>query len=310
MALGSSERGSQGAPRTPRVPMLALDIGGTKTAAALVRGPELISKQVVATPAVQGPEAVTSAALGAVRALLAERGSAERPALLGVACAGVVNEGRVRAMSTDLMPGWHDFPLVPRLEDGLSLKAYALNDAQAAAYGESVHGAGQGSGSLLFVTVSTGVGGGLVLGGRVWSGATGLAGHLGHVGDGVLERLTSGTALARRAAERGHAADAREVIAAAAEDAWAAELLTDAVKAFARALLDVKLLVDPELVVLGGSVGLNPTFRRALEAELARSAPYVRVVTRPARLGADAGLIGAAAWAAAGADADATINRP
>lgn len=277
-------------------PVLAMDIGGTKTAVALVRGAEVLRWEVVATRAAEGPDAVTASAAAAARRLLGA--SEEPPSALGVACAGVVTRGRVQAMSVDLMPGWHDFPLATRLEGALGLRVVALNDAQAAAFGEAVHGAGRGRGSVLFVTVSTGVGGGLVIDGRLWRGATGLAGHVGHVRGGLLERVASGTALARRARERGHDVGAREVIAAAgAGEAWATELLGDATRALWELLLDVKMLIDPELVVIGGGVGLNPGFQRALAAELDAAGSAQRIAVVPALLGADAGLVGAAAWA-------------
>lgn len=276
--------------------MLAVDIGGSKLAVALVREAEVLAQELGATPAAAGPDSVVAAVVSAGRRLLA--GSPVAPVAVGVACAGVVYEGRVRAMSPELLPGWHDYPLVGRLEAEFGLPVAALNDAQAAAYGEWLHGAGKGRDSLLFVTVSTGVGGGLVLGGRLWQGATGLAGHIGHVAGGELERVASGTALARRAIEAGHAdLGAREVIAEAeAGTDWALTLLVDAADTVARALADVKVLVDPELVVLGGGVGLNPGFRRAVVAAVERRDERVRVEVVPARLGAAAGVVGAAGW--------------
>lgn len=277
--------------------VLAVDIGGSKVAVALVRGAEVLAQELGVTPATAGPDAVVAAVLAASRRVVA--GAAELPVAVGVASAGVVAGGTVRAMSPELLPGWHDFPLVERLEAELDLPVVALNDAQAAAYGEWRHGAVRGHDSLLFVTVSTGVGGGLVLGGRLWQGATGLAGHVGHMAGGLLERTTSGTALARLAAEAGHPRmGAREVIAAAeAGVGWALALVVAAADALALALADVRVLVDPEVVVLGGGVGLNPGFRHAVHAAVARLEDRVRLPIVPAALGAAAGLVGAGAWA-------------
>jgi predicted NBD/HSP70 family sugar kinase len=154
---------------------------------------------------------------------------------------------------------------------------------------------------MIFVPVSTGVGGGLVLGGRLWPGATGLAGHVGHMAAGEVERLASGTALARRAREAGHAADARRVIAeAAAGSPWAERILNEAVAALVRMLADVKLLAVPALAVLGGGVGLNPDFRRAVLAAMAGSPAHTRLDLVSAQLGGMAGLVGAAALAEEG----------
>lgn len=281
-----------------RATVLALDVGGSKLAAALVRGAKVLDTELTPTPARSGPEAVVEALVGAARRLL-ERGQAPAPAVIGVASAGLVVDGRVRALSPDLLPGWNGFPLAERLEAAFfGLPAHALNDAQAAAYGEARHGAGRGRGSSLFVTVSTGVGGGLVLADTLWRGAGGMAGHVGHLGGRALERVASGTALAERAARLGHAVDARAVVAAAeAGEEWAVGLVTDAATALVSALVDVKYLVDPEVIVLGGGVGLNPAFGRAVQLAFEGVAESLRTPVVPAALGAAAGLVGAAAWA-------------
>ena len=298
-----------GAGRAAQPPVLAVDIGGSKTAVALVRGAEVLAQELAPTPAAAGPDAVVATAVKAGRRLLA--GSSAAAVAVGVACAGVVHDGRVRAMSPELLPGWHDFPLAERLEDELGLPVAVLNDAQAAAYGEWLHGAGRGRDSLLFMTVSTGVGGGLVLGGRLWQGATGLAGHVGHLASGRLERFASGTALARRAAEAGlPGSGAREVISEAESGAgWALRLLVEAADEVARALADVKVLVDPEVVVLGGGVGLNPGFRRAVVAAVERGEKRLRLEVVAAGLGAAAGLVGAGGWAIASVEEGAEPQR-
>jgi N-acetylmannosamine-6-phosphate 2-epimerase/N-acetylmannosamine kinase len=115
---------------------------------------------------------------------------------------------------------------------------------------------------------------------------------------GELERVASGTALARLAVEAGFPGwGAREVIAAAEDGAaWASKLVIGAADAMARALADVKVLVDPEVVVLGGGVGLNGGFRRAVKAAVGRLDARVRSEVVAAQLGAAAGLIGCAAW--------------
>ncbi|HEX7004582.1 MAG TPA: ROK family protein [Trueperaceae bacterium] len=276
--------------------MLAIDIGGTKLAVALVKGAKVLSYSRVATPASDGPEAVLASTVVAGQQLVSEAGVV--PAAIGVACAGVVAAGRVRAMSRDLLPGWEDFPLVERLERHFNLQVAALNDAQAAAFGEWLYGSGGARSSLFFVTVSTGVGGGLVVGNQPWRGSSGLAGHIGHVRGGVLEKVASGTALAKRAAEAGHPLDASRVIdAAQVGEPWARELLDQAAQALAAVLADVKLLIDPEVVVLGGGVGLNPAFRDVVNTTLSSHHGSLGLEVVAAKLGSHAGLVGAAALA-------------
>jgi len=289
-------------------PVLAVDIGGSKCAAALVDGATVLAQRRVATPTADGPEAVADAVAALAREVLARARAA--PTALGIACAGQVREGRAWALSPELLPGWHGFAIERALRERLDLPTHALNDGHAAALGEARHGAGRGRPSMLFVTVSTGIGGGLVLGDRLWPGRLGVAGHLGYVcadpdgpiaaigRPGVLESVASGTALARRAAAAGQPADARAVIEAAdAGEPWAEDLIGAAVAALARALVDVQTVVAPDVVVLGGGVGLNPSFRRRLIAALAAAPETLRPEVVAAALGDSAGLVGAAAWA-------------
>lgn len=299
----------QASPQPQPAPVLAIDVGGSKCSAALVHGGRVLYRSERPTPATEGPRAVVAAAAAIARALI-ERAE-QPPDTLGVACAGLVRDGRVWAVSPDLLLGWGGFPISQAFQDSLALPTTTLNDAQAAAWGEARFGAGVGRGSLLFVTVSTGVGGGLVLGDRLWHGHEGLAGHLGHLqvdpgGEptsggrrGTLESVASGTALARRAAALGRPVDAPEVFAAAASGAvWARDLVSEAAEALAQALADTQVLVDPEVVVLGGGVGLNPGFEQALAAAVARLPETFRPQVVRAALGTEAGLVGAADWAA------------
>lgn len=291
----SPERESDSGPSNGGTPILAFDIGGTKLAAGLVVRGVIAAQATAPTPATAGPDAVVGELIALGRRLLTPGVEVQA---IGVASAGLVTAGRVRALSPDLLPGWHGYPLAASLSHAFSLPVHALNDAQAAAYGEALHGAARGRRSSLFVTVSTGVGGGLVVDDELWQGASGMAGHIGHVRGRYLEQVTSGTAIARRAAALGRAADARAVTAAAAAgEAWAEELVATAAAALVEVLVDVRYLVDPEVVVLGGGVGLDPTFRAAALAAMGSVEESLRLELLPAELGAAAGLVGAAAWA-------------
>lgn len=276
-------------------PVLALDVGGTKSAAALVRAGRILARVEVPTDRAGGPDSW----LAAIAAAAAPW--AGRYTRCAAAVSGLVVAGTWSAVNPQVLPVPPGFPLVHRLETLFGVPSCALNDAQAAAWGEHVHGAGVGR-DLVFVTVSSGIGGGIVLGGRLLRGDRGLAGHLGQVDGGHgarLEARASGFALARAAAAAGRDADARAVFAAAASgEAWATAALAQASAALAAALRDVQMLVDPELVVIGGGVGLAPGFLAALDTALG---PAAQDVARPrlvaAALGHDAGLIGAAEFA-------------
>jgi glucokinase len=219
------------------------------------------------------------------------------------------------------IPVWREFPLRARLADHFGVPAVVDNDAKALALGERWRGAGRGSDNMLGMVVSTGVGGGIILDGRLLHGYAGNAGHIGHIvvwpdgplcgcgARGCVEAIASGTGLARRFRESlsdgatnslPAAATAADIAAAArAGDQLASELYRTAGEAVARGIASAAALLDLELVVIGGSIALRAwdLLGPPLEAELARVARLdftrnVRVVH--AELGDTAGLLGAA----------------
>lgn len=287
--------------------ILALDIGGTSIRAALVQQGRILERLETRTPKPSTPGAVLAAVHELIQPL------SGRAAALGVASAGAVAGGRVTATAAHTFPGWTDIPLVEQLREATGLPTAALNDARAAAWGEYVAGAGQGSTEFMFVTVSTGVGAGLVLGGRLHLAANGLDAELGFVSVpavwqpgtevpplgrlGPLEFETSGTALGGRAQLIG-LPDARTLAdAAEAGDARADAEYRHAAALIAWKLADVAALLGVTRVALGGSVGLRGGFQARVQGALAHFPERYQPQLVPAALGADAGLIGAAAWA-------------
>ncbi|MCZ8100451.1 MAG: putative N-acetylmannosamine-6-phosphate 2-epimerase [Burkholderiales bacterium] len=278
----------------PKV-VLALDIGGTKTAAALVEAGRVVERLEVATPRSDGPAGWLDAA---VRLARPWRGSYARCA---AAVSGLVKDGVWSAVNPEVLsipPG--GFPLVARLEEAFGVPALALNDAQAAAWGEYAQGAGQGR-DLVFLTVSSGIGGGIVTGGRLVQGRGGLAGHLGQIGSdrgASLEARASGFALARAAEALGKEPETRQLLAAAGRgEGWAVAIRDNAVRAIADALADLQRVLDPDLVVVGGGIGLADGVIDHLDRVLAARHPLFRPTLERARLGHDAGLVGVADYA-------------
>lgn len=271
-------------------PVLAIDLGGTKLAAALVDGGVVQARREVPTDRAGGPVAWIEAIVRLAREWTGF-------ATVGVAVTGLVRHGLWRAVNPATLDVPGDVPLTARLEQRLGVPVVARNDAQAAAWGEFRYGAGQGC-DMVFVTVSTGVGGGVVLDGRLVEGHAGLAGHLGitpvQTPEGLrpLEDVASGSALARLA---GNGIDARAVTtAAAAGEAWAAGLLDRVQAPLGSALRCLHLILDPERIVVGGGLGLAPGYLDRLERHLEPIAASLRPRLRAAALGADAGLIGVA----------------
>ncbi|WP_433320611.1 ROK family protein [Micromonospora chersina] len=290
-------------------PVLGIDIGGTKTAAALVdRGGRVLQRREAPTPARSGPEAVLDAAARLAADLL---GAAAGP--VGVGTAGTVDPttGTIR-YATDSLPGWTGTPVADALAARLGRPVRVTNDVNAAALGECWAGAGRDHAHVLLVAVGTGLGGALVRNGRVEAGARGAAGEVGHLPapgaerlrcgcgrHGHLEAIASGSGLAAAyAVETGTQVTGRTVAdRAAAGDAVARRVVDRAGAALGAALAGLVALLDPDAVlVAGGAAGaLLPAASAAYAAEV--PAGWAGVPLRPAALGADAVLVGAAGLA-------------
>jgi glucokinase len=298
----------------------ALDIGGTKIAGALVDcdGRILVRAQR-ATPAQEDGETV----MGAVAEVIGELtvsplwGDATS---VGIGSAGPVDSS-VGTVSPVNVPGWRGFPLVERVRAAAGgLPVELIGDGVAITAAEHWQGAARGHENALCMVVSTGVGGGLVLDGRLHPGPTGNAGHIGHIsvdldGDlcpcgarGCVERIASGPNIARRAVENGwrpgpdgDTSAAAVAAAAHAGDPVAVASFARAAQALAAGIAATATLVEIDIAVIGGGVGkagdvLFAPLRKALRDYATLSfAQHVKVV--PAQMGTDAGLVGAAAAA-------------
>jgi glucokinase len=307
---------------TPESPVLAIDIGGTKLAAAIVDTGGRISRHAQ-TPTPQrdvDAEQLWRTLLALLDGIIGDV-APESLAGVGVGCGGPMlwPAGVVSPLN---IPAWREFPLRDRLSERFpDIPVRLHNDAVCTAIAEHWRGAGRGCDNVLGMVVSTGVGGGLVLGGRLIDGTSGNAGHVGHVivdvdgppcscgGYGCLEAIASGPRLAEWARTEGWRSG---------EDATAEDLARDATRghptarramrrageALGVAIASATHLCDLQVVAVGGGlsragrllfVPLEEAFRRHASMDFARE---VRVV--PAMLGQQAGLVGAAALVLAG----------
>ena len=283
---------------------LAVDVGGTKLAVGLV-GPDGVvhAERKVPTPVTSDPDAL----FGALAQLVEE--VADRTVLVacGVGCGGPMDlaAGTVSPLN---IPAWRDFPLRTRLEALTGLGVRIDNDAKAFALGEGWTGAAKGRRDYLAMVVSTGVGGGIVLDGRLLDGASGNAGHVGHVivepegrlcpcgARGCLEAEASGTAIAAMTGR-----PAREA---------SPEMVERTGRLVGRAVASVVSLLDLDVVVVGGSVaiGFGRRFLDAANTEL-RARAHLSFAANahivPSALGQLGPLVGAAAvgWGAVAASA-------
>jgi glucokinase len=303
----------------------ALDIGGTKIAGALVDGDgRILVRAQRPTPAQEDGETVMRAVADVVGELTASP-LWTRARAVGIGSAGPV-DASAGTVSPVNVPGWRDFPLVERVRAAAAgLPVELVGDGVAIAAAEHWQGAARGHDNALCMVVSTGVGGGLVLGGSLHPGPTGNAGHIGHIsvdldGDlcpcgarGCVERIASGPNIARRALEAGwrpgpdgDTSAAAVAEAARAGDPVAVASFERAAKALAAAIAATATLVEIDIAVIGGGVAksgdlLFAPLRRALR-DYATLSFVQRLTVVPALMGTDAGLVGAAA-AALGAGA-------
>jgi glucokinase len=243
----------------------------------------------------------------------------------GVGVPGPTDPAKGMLFDPPHLPGWHNVALAALLEAATGVPTRIQNDAQLAAYGEFHRGAGRGSRHMVFVTISTGIGGGIIIDGKLYSGAAGAAGEVGHVvidpngpmcscgRRGHLEALASGTSIARIASERivaGETSSLSRLEAITAKDIGEAadqgDALSQSVLANAGRLLGLSLggllnILDPEALVLGGGViQIGPLLLDPLRAgikEQAFESTYSHARIAIAGLGQDAGLVGAVEWA-------------
>jgi len=313
--------------RETAVSFLGVDIGGTRMTAGVVAcDGSLMAVCRMATPRSAGAEACVPELLSACRSLLDEVKGAAPPVAVGIGFGGPVDAAAGVVRRSHHVEGWSGRPLAAVFAEATGLPAYLENDANAAALAEALFGAGRGADPVLYVNVGTGIGGGLVLGGRVYRGAHFNAGEIGHLvllpdgppcpcgKRGCLEALASGDAIGRMAQERrdagmlaGSALATLEPLTGRAVGEYACrgdlasrEIVGEAGTYLGWALALSANLLDPQIIVVGGGVSalgdvyLEPARRRFRELAMDWVAD-VQIV--PAALGYDAGVIGAAAVA-------------
>lgn len=312
-------------------PVLAVDLGGTKIMAAVVLpDARVLSSNYCLTMADKGRDAVIDRIVFAANEAMAQ---AELEASefigLGIAAAGILDNKKGMITTSPNLPHWRNVPLCDILSEKLGIVTHIINDASAAALGEHRFGAGRGFDNVVYLTVSTGIGGGIIVEGELYLGTDGCAGELGHmtikVGgpechcgkSGCLEALSSGWAVAREAKTRinqggkssvvelagGRLEDiTAETVAVAARrgDRLAADIVAEAASYLGVGLANLVNIFNPELIVIGGGLskmgGMLFSPARMILKERAFELPARTVRLVKARLGNNAGIIGAAAY--------------
>jgi glucokinase len=319
-------------PEALKLLTLGIDLGGSKILTAVVnpRG-EILSSDEGITPATKGRETVVQSIVDSSHRALEQAGVAISEIFaIGVGAAGISNPATGILFTSPNLLGLRDVPLRDIMQERLGKKTFLINDANAAALGEFYFGAAQGAHNFIYITLSTGIGGGIVIDGKIYTGAIGAAGEIGHMtiddngpicncgNRGCWETLASGTALAKEAKHRIKEgvrtsileyADGdiekvtAQVIHSAAQqgDSLAKELIARTGYYIGVGLANLINIFNPELIVIGGGLSnigdmlLKPAFKTARERAYKEVFQAVRFAS--AGLGRNSGVLGAAAFA-------------
>jgi glucokinase len=314
-----------------KVIILALDFGGTKHTAGVYieAGAEWAAREQVYSPPNADAQYDLETMLGLAERLL----EGKAPTAVGVSFGGPVDAQQGLVRLSHHVPGWENLPLRQILQDALGAPVWVDNDANVAALGELRFGAGAGCSSMMYITVSTGVGGGLILDGKAWHGSDSMAGEIGHTvvdphgprclcgKNGCVERLASGRYMAQDARQHllenvqedsllrelsGMNLDAIDGAlisrAAALGDQLALKLIERSARALGVGIGNAANLINPQRFILGGGVTKSGEgwWRTVQEAARRTALPEVQFDILPAALGDDAPLWGAAALALEG----------
>lgn len=283
---------------------LAVDIGGTKIAAAIVQSGKVLRRHQISTPASSDPKDMDKALEHLLMPFLNDVST------IAVASTGIINDGVLTALNPRNLGGLNNYPLQFVIEKITKKPTVVINDAQAAAWAE-YQILELDNVNMAFITVSTGVGAGVVINNDLLIGANGIAGHAGHtLADpngpicgcgrrGCVESIASGTAIGHAGKLFfGDSCNGEMVFTHLAQkNNNAEEIVNTSAKVIANLIADLKMILDIELVTLGGSVGLAPNYLQRVQHYLAKQPSAYQTKVQSALCGADAGLIGVANWA-------------
>jgi glucokinase len=312
--------------------VLAIDLGGTKILSAVIdRDGGMLARDHTVTPAALGQEAVIEAIGASVeRAIAQVSADISEMHAVGIGAPGPSNPEKGILFTSPNLPGWRNVPIRDIIQSLFDKRTFLINDANAAALAEHRFGAGRNTKNMIYITVSTGIGGGVIVDERPMTGAIGTAAELGHMtindtgprcncgNTGCWETLASGTALARKARGRIEGGTSSLILnlaqgdhqkisartvqeAAEQEDELAGELIAQTGYYLGVGLANLINIFNPEMIVIGGGVSnigkrlLDPALETAQRR--AYGAAYDRVRFTSPKLGRNSGVMGVAAYA-------------
>jgi glucokinase len=315
-----------------KLPVLAIDLGGTKIITAIIsNSSQVMAKEYQLTLADEGPQSIIERMFSAIDHILILRNmNSSQLASITIAAAGAIDFDKGLITASPNLPGWNDVPLRDIVKEKYRVNTFLINDASAAALGEHRLGAGRGVSNLIYLTISTGIGGGIIINDKLYSGQSGSAGEIGHMtidvngprcncgNIGCFEVLASGTAVAKEAIRQirqGERSSLIEIVAGKIEnitaekvevaarggDSLALEIISRAANYLGIGMVNLVNILNPEMIIVGGGMSnmgdllLNPARQVVKERAFQIAAQAVRIVT--AQLGEDVGVLGAAIFA-------------
>ncbi len=308
---------------------IGVDLGGTKLEAAAIDPEGKILERIrIPTQSERGPDAIIADMASTIQSLIQKQPSI--PQGIGIGTAGQINETSGAIAFSPNLPNWHNVPLKEQLQKHLDFPIFIINDVRAATWGEWLFGAGKDAKDFVCLFIGTGIGSGVVSGGRMLSGATNTFGELGHMiidykglpcncgNYGCLETLGAGWGVAARTkksvqenpsegktllrlaeGELQKLSAAHLIQAANENDPLAKKILSETLEALAAGCITIVNALNPHRLIIGGGFGqalphLIPTMEQEIKKRaLTAASRNLQVV--PAMLGNDAGVIGAAA---------------
>jgi len=310
--------------------VISVDLGGSKILSAVIGAQgTIIARDLRPTEARRGVEVVFRNVLDSVSAAVIKAELSLKPAALGICVPSIANSNAGIVYHPSNLPGWENVPLGNMLQKATGLKTFVMNDANAAALGELYFGAAIGIRNCVYVTISTGIGGGIIIDGKLYEGHTGLAGEVGHMvvephgipcgcgSSGCWERYASGSAIALKAKTAVNAGkktnllklaggnvekiDANLIHAAALQgDKLAKELIAESARYLAIGFGNLINIFNPQMIIVGGGyarmgkVLLQPAFKLAARYSFPEAFAANRF--RLAKLGGNSGIRGTAAY--------------
>jgi len=303
-------------------PILSVDIGASKIAVGLVYPDGSVDhRKETPTEAHKGGESLMVKVINLCRAFIIEVGQEKgssapgiNPISIGISSAGQIDDSTGTVIfATENLPGWTGMDIKGRIESALGIETYVENDVNCLALGEANFGAGKGNKHILFLAVGTGIGGAIIIDGKLYRGWKGSAGELGHItidyqgnlcncgSRGCIEMYASGPAIekAYNKGDKGKQITCKEITSfAQAGDKYALSVITSAGKYLGICLFGILNLLNPEMVILGGGVlSTNDIYLNAVRQAVAQNAlgpmkdtPIIRTQLK----GNIANLVGAA----------------